>query len=286
CYRVREAIFMADKSNPSDPAKPGGRQARRPRTIDLQATDMTPPPESVSANTSSNTSNTNTSGRTARDSTSRNGASLPPSSGGVKQMLGSAAVGAFAMLFVVVFLWGSGFIGNPGYSGRTSANEPSLRETIGRSPPPVRNGEPRNLDELATRVDRLEKGTQSHPPANDSALASRLASAENASKTFADDIGGRRPPIGEMTAPTPELRTGVDAATPIDKNDFDAMSNRIAALEKSAGAMENEIGKRATVTSDRAVRLALATSALRAAVERGEPFGSELAAAKPLAAEN
>jgi hypothetical protein len=60
----------------------------------------------------------------------------------------------------------------------------------------------------------------------------------------------------------------------------------MAALERSAGAMESELGKRATLANDRATRLALATSALRSAVERGEPFTSELTAARPLAPEN
>lgn len=33
---------MTDKTNPSDPVKPSGRGSRRPRTIDLEATEVTP----------------------------------------------------------------------------------------------------------------------------------------------------------------------------------------------------------------------------------------------------
>lgn len=268
---------MADKSNPSDPAKPSGRQPRRPRTIDVEATDVTPKTSVASSAASAASSAESEPSYTEAPKTGT--AWLP--SGGIKAMLSAAAVGAIGMLILIAVLWSAGIIGGG------SANDPG-RMAAGEVQPRERAGTPRNdvkpFDELAMRIERLEKNMSSPPaPLADPALANRLAAADNATKSVADDVGGLSRRLEELTAAVAELRTRADAVSPIDKSEFEAMSNRIAALEKSAGTMESEIGKRATITSDRAVRLALATSALRAAVERGEPFTGELAAARPLA---
>jgi len=269
---------MADKRNPSDPAGPGGRPPKRPRTIDLEATDVTA--EAASASSAS------ASGGPEDDFIPSRKASA---SGGLKSTLGAAAVGAVAMLVVLAVFWFAGFIGSSpnGLSDRLAGIESQLNDLSGR-PTPVRTGNnAKAIEELTARVDRMEKSFSLPPsPLNDAALANRLASAENATKTFADNIGSLNSRVDDLASAVRELRTRVEAVTPIDKSEFDAMSNRIAALEKAAGLMESELGKRATVSSSRAVQLALATSALRAQVERGEPFAGELAAARPLAPDN
>jgi hypothetical protein len=67
-------------------------------------------------------------------------------------------------------------------------------------------------------------------------------------------------------------------------SELDASVNRIAALERVTGAMQAELAKRGVgETGDRPVRLAVTASALNAAVERGDAFAAELAAAKLLA---
>lgn len=270
---------MADKRNPSDPAGPSGRQPRRPRTIDLSATDVTPGPAGAPSSSASAASSE------ARPEEH----SAPPKTGtGLRPMIGAAFVGALGMLIVLALLWIAGIFGNGsnGTGGRLAAVEAQLRDLSAR-PATSRSNDAKLSDELATRIERLEKSAFSpQSPLSDPALANRLTSAENATKTFADDIGSLNRRVEDLSAAVRELRMRADAVTPIDKSEFEAMGNRIAALEKSAGTMESEIGKRATITSDRAVRLALATSALRAAVERGEPFTGELAAARPLAPED
>jgi len=265
---------MADKSNPSEPAKPSGRGSKRPRTIDLEATDVTP-----------SSSAPDESDEPPYTEAPTNRTTWFPSGGG-RSMLAGIAFGAVVMFILIVVLWTAGYVGN-NPNGDTGSR-PVTAETQPRErPAPSRNGDTRVIDELAARVDRLEKSASSPPsPLNDPALANRLASAENATKTFADDIGSLNRRVEDLSAALRDLRNRVEALTPVDKSEFEAMANRIAALEKAAGTMESEIGKRATVTSERAVRLALATSALRAAVERGEPFTGELAAARQLAPED
>src|SRR5262249_11336048 len=63
--------------------------------------------------------------------------------------------------------------------------------------------------------------------------------------------------------------------------------NRIAALERMVAAMQTDLAKRGVgETGDRPVRLAVTAAALNAAVERGDAFTAELAAAKQLAPES
>jgi hypothetical protein len=66
-----------------------------------------------------------------------------------------------------------------------------------------------------------------------------------------------------------------------DKAQVDQLAGRIAALERAGKTMETEL-RSENATSDRAVRLAVATSALKSAAERGTAFMAELAAVRPL----
>jgi hypothetical protein len=59
----------------------------------------------------------------------------------------------------------------------------------------------------------------------------------------------------------------------IDRSEFETLANRVAAVEQSA---------KTAARDDRALRLALAATALNAAVERGDAFAAELATVKAL----
>lgn len=266
---------MATKRNPSDPSGTGMRPPKKPQTIELEATDVT-----------ENSAGDSSSKKDSAAASEKEGVTwLPPGNTGV--LVAAGAVGIAGALLVSALFWMTADFGNGSgaLASRLSAIEAQLRDRVDR-PAPARN-DSRATEDLATRIERLEKSTAApQPPLSDAALANRLASAENATKAFADNVGSLNARVEDLASAVRELRTRADAVQPIDKSEFEAMAARIAALEKSAGAMETEIGKRATLTSDRAVRLALATSALRAAVERGEPFAGELAAARPLAPDN
>jgi hypothetical protein len=265
------------KRSPSDTAGPGARQPRRPNTIELEATDVsTASASAASADAPSEDSAT---------SSARDGIAWLPS-GTRGPIIGAILLGAAGLLLVLAMFWFTGVIG--GGSGasadRLAAIETQLRELAAR-PLSARN-DSRAIDELSTRLSRVENTTFApQSPLSDPALANRLASAENATKAFADDIGGLNRRTDDLTAAVRDLRSRMDATPPVDKTEIEALTNRIATLEKSTGTFESELGKRATIVSDRATRLALATNALRAAVERGEPFAAELAAARPLAPE-
>ncbi len=278
------------KRSPSDTASPGARQTRRPQTIELAATDVSTPSSSAA---SAEAPSENTTASSGSDGI----AWLPSGTRG--PIIGAILLGAAGLLLVFAMFWFSGVIG--GGSGasteRLSAIEARLRELATR--PVSARDDSRAIDELSTRLARVENAAFApQSPLSDPALANRLASAENATKAFADEIGGLNRRTDDLASAVRELRNRVDAMaesftelqnavrtlTPaVDKGEIETLTNRIAALERAAGAFESELGKRATIASDRAIRIALATAALRAAVERGEPFTAELAAARPLA---
>ncbi|HXF87382.1 MAG TPA: hypothetical protein VNK48_03380 [Xanthobacteraceae bacterium] len=278
---------MASKRNPSEPAGPQ-RQSRRSQTIELGATEVSRETAAPSSESPSGTT------------PPRNVAWLPPGNAGV--LVAAFAVGAAGALLAVGLLSLGGYLGggSTALENRLSGIEAQIRELSMR--PTADRPDNRPIEALASRIERLEKGAvTASSPLSDPALANRLASAESATKAFADDIGSLNRRVDDLAATVRELRNRAETtetamaeiqkalrtlAPGFDKNEIEAMANRIAALERAAGTMETELGRRATVTSDRAVRLALATSALRAAVERGEPFATELAAARPLTDDN
>ncbi|HTS40105.1 MAG TPA: hypothetical protein VMH84_06160 [Xanthobacteraceae bacterium] len=274
---------MASKRNPSDPAGSSARPPRKPSTIDLEATEVASetPSQSPGASTSAAPDPSDDNEPPYTEAPKHEGITWLPS--GRPSLLGAAGMGAVSMLILISVLWFSGVIGNgsAGYGDRLSAIESRLRELALR---PADRADQHVLEDLSTRIGRLEKSTFSPPPPplSDPALANRLASAENATKAFADNIGSLNSRVDDLAAAVRELRN----VTPVDKSEVEALAARIAALEKTAAAIEADLAKRATVASDRAMRYALATAALRTAVERGDPFTVELAAARPLAPEN
>ena len=73
-----------------------------------------------------------------------------------------------------------------------------------------------------------------------------------------------------------ELAQRIPAATAAERSALEALANRVTAVERSEKAAES---------GDRALRLALAATALNNAVERGDAFPTELATAKALGAD-
>ena len=170
---------------------------------------------------------------------------------------------------------------------RLAGVELELRDLASRAPPPA--ADPQALDAVADRVAKLEAAGAAPPQgAVDPALAARIAALETEMKALAETVGvlGRR--NDEALAAAREARVRADAGAAeiseltqkppasVDRSDFETLANRVAAVERSEKAAES---------ADRAVRLALAATALNAAVERGDAFAAELAAVKALGAD-
>jgi hypothetical protein len=202
-----------------------------------------------------------------------------------------AGIGVILAVLGVVSLLLSRDNGVSALDARLAGVELDLRDLAARAPPPA--ADPKVLDAVAGRVAKLEAAGAAPPPsASDGALAARVAALETQINALAETVGvlGRR--NDEALAAAREARVRADAGAAeiseltqkppaaVDRNEFEALANRVAAAERSEKAAE-----KAAESADRAVRLALAAAALNAAVERGDAFAAELAAVKGLGAD-
>ena len=186
-----------------------------------------------------------------------------------------------------------------GLQARLAALELQVQDASGRPSPG--GGDPHALDDIAARLAKLEAAAANPRPAPlDLATANRISALEGQLKAIGETVGilGRR--NDEIAAIAGEARARAEATAAalaelaqkvarapvptVQKNDLDAVSNRLAAVERQEKALEAEMAKRPQA-DDRAGRLAIVAAALRSAVERGQPFAPELAAAKALSAD-
>jgi hypothetical protein len=183
---------------------------------------------------------------------------------------------------------------------RLAGVERNVRELASRAPPAA--ADPKALDEVASRVAKLEAagGTTAAPPqgaASDSGLSDRVAALETQLKTVAETIGslGRhdeevfaaardaRARVDANTAAVADLAQKIPAATAAERGAVEDLGKRVAALESLGNRISAiERSQQTAERGDRALRLALAATALNTAVERGDAFTSELAAVKAL----
>jgi hypothetical protein len=190
---------------------------------------------------------------------------------------------------------------------RLAGVERNVRELASRAPPAA--ADPKALDDVASRVAKLEAAPVAPPQAaaSDSGFSDRVAALEAQLKTVAETIGGLGRRDEEVFTAARDARTRADAnaaavadlaqklpaATAAERNAVDALGKRVDAVEalgnrvSALEALGNRISalERNAQTAergDRALRLALAATALNTAVERGGAFTGELAAVKAL----
>jgi hypothetical protein len=202
-----------------------------------------------------------------------------------------AGIGVILAVLGVVSLLLSRDNGVSALDARLAGVELDLRDLATRAPPPA--ADPKALDAVAGRVAALEAaGAMPPPSASDGALAARVAALEAQINALAETVGvlGRRNDEALSAAREARVRADAGAAeiseltqkppAAVDRSEFEALANRVAAAERSEKAAE-----KAAESADRAVRLALAANALNAAVERGDAFAAELATVKALGAD-
>src|SRR5215468_1759183 len=185
------------------------------------------------------------------------------------------AVTAGVVLIVMLALLTGRFSGDETrirtIEARIARAEQQVRELAGRAPT---NGiDPKALDELTARVATLEAALKSLDE-KIGVVARRTDDIDLIARDARDKAAASAAAIAELTQKMARLSS---------MSDLDASVNRIAALERLTAAMQAELAKRGIgETGDRPVRLAVTASALNTAVERGEAFAAELAAARQL----
>ena len=257
---------MANEEGP--PGSQGTRRRRPPTVIDLPATEVppesaTPPPQEPPD-------------EPPRPEPEPPPARRPPFAFLPQQLswyhASAAIAGAAGGLLVVLLLWlGGAFSGGreppPDLGPRLAAIEKQLNDLAARPAPASVDPKAINatLDDIAARLARLESA-QAAPraPVTDPVVLGRLNAAENATKSLADNAAA--------------MSRRADAADAALRD----TNNRIDKLAAALNDMQTTL-RSAAAGSDRASRLAVAASALRNAVEHGDPFTAELAIVKPLA---
>jgi hypothetical protein len=179
---------------------------------------------------------------------------------------GIAGVAGALMMALLLWLFGAlsgGHDAPADLSPRLAAIEKQLNDIAAR-PVPARF-DPKTVDDLAARLAKLESA-QAAPraPVTDPVVLGRINAAESATKSLADNA-----------AALSRRAEAADVAVRDTNSRIEKLTAALADVQTTARA--------AAAGSDRASRLAVAASALRNAVEHGDPFTAELAIVKPLA---
>jgi len=206
-------------------------------------------------------------------------------------MIGAGVLGAGIVLAV---LGSMGLLVNPNdglsaVDARLAGLELEVRDLAARAP--AAGVDARALDEVVGRVDTLEAAVvTSRPATGDPSFSNRIAAINGEVKALAETIGtlGRRNDEAAAAARAAQTRSDATAAAvatlaqklpagvAVERSQVEALAARVAAVESS---------EKTAARGDQAVRLVLVATALKSAVERGDPFAGELAAAKALGAD-
>ena len=302
--------MTSDQDQP--PASGGPTPRLRARTLDLPAEEAAPEPirttaamadEPVAAEPGDTTTPHHDAASDAPPSDTGSGDGPPPDESpadaprrrgwlpaGVS-MIGAGVLGAGIVLAV---LGSMGLLVNPNdglsaVDARLAGLELEVRDLAARAP--AAGVDARALDEVVGRVDTLEAAVvTSRPASGDPSFSSRIAAINGEVKALAETIGtlGRRNDEAAAAARTAQTRSDATAAavatlaqklpagTAVERSQVEALAARVAAVET---------GEKTAARGDQAVRLVLVATALKSAVERGDPFAGELAAAKALGAD-
>jgi hypothetical protein len=255
---------------------------RRPPTIDLTATEVEAEKPAASEKA----------GEKPPTEPSDDGAAAKESGGGRNWTLGDwvarvrssttaayaigASAGVLTMLVVFAVLWMAGVL-----PARKAAPATAV------SPPDTTSAQ------IASRLDKIE--TAPSGQRSDAALAAHVAAAEAEAKALSDSLAALNRRVDEIALAARDALGRANAAMAAAdelksatqqpgarRGDLDALPNRIAALEQTVKVLSENIARRPATIDDHAARTTLAAEALRAAVERGAPFATELAALKSL----
>lgn len=284
---------MADESD--DPPSATGimppRVRRRAPTIDLKATEVAVEPQEMPSTDSTMASaepETNQASGFNPEFPRYEDMGAPPSepppppaseAAGPwpvgRHVIEAGLAGGGVALLVFLALWlGGMFSGANNNSAapdpRVSAMEARLRDLAARAASNA--ADTKAVDELAARLGKLESAPRAGT--TDAGSAEAIKNLQTRTEDTATAIREAR---GRADA---ALLAADAARTAAERSNVEALDKRIAALEAAAKTLSSDVAKSLAAAGDRPLRAAVAAQALRAAVERGDSFAVELAAAK------
>jgi hypothetical protein len=178
----------------------------------------------------------------------------------------------------------AGLLPAPGGSEATSGEIAGLRSDLATlreqvdATPPAENFKPR-IDELAAALEQVKtqvaaaaSGTAASPEAAQAledrlkAIESAIASAQSAGPGTPVDLGPLQEQMGGLDSALAEIKAAGDAATA-------AANEKIAALQAEVSQLTGKVAEQAEQPN---AALAIAASALKATIDRGDPFMTEI----------
>lgn len=300
---------MADDKRKA-PGTAEGASRRQPPTIDLTAKDITDSVARQAATSSDRASTKAEPPRTERPKPEQPKAeqpstAVPPSPAperrpAVMPMLlaglgGGAVVAAVAaalMLSGALSPPSSGVAGNnnDALTARLDALDKKMSDIAARPQAATGGADGKAVAEIAARLGKLEQAVTKLPAGSE---ADKLAAIDGQLKALglavaglnrrADEIAASalaaRDEAGATTKSIGDIRKAIsDAPQPAGRADLDALGKRLDMLEAAANAARQSSAQ--ATSAGAAVRLALAASALREAVNSGGGYAAELDAVK------
>jgi hypothetical protein len=259
-------------------SEPDSTPHRRPPTIDLTATEVgAQKPAAAQESRASDAAGGRAKNGSAPGRQTGEPATRPRSH--LKTALIGAAAGAIAIAAIVGGIWIAGDMPLP------------VPGTAPAAPPPNNAA----MATIAAQLKQIQGSLQTQQP--DSALATRMAAVEAATKSLSDSLAALSSRVDQVAAAAQaaaaQAQSAADAADAaknaaqagVAKSDLDALTARVAAVEAAVKSLSDNVTQQTPSADDRVARLIVAAEALRGAVERGAPYRAELAAVKSLGAD-
>jgi hypothetical protein len=256
----------------SDEDHPAAEGQRRAPTIDLQAHEIEPEAEHQQADKPEPADVKAEDVRAEETATA-----TPPHPGFMRSILPMAGAGLVGGMIGTAAITLAQMFAPPAHNdtallSRLSGVEQQMRELSAR----VGNAgaDTKRIDELTSRLAKLESAVATRQGGPDMDLTNRLSSMEGEVKALAESVSIAQRRTDESLA---LARQGAEQAGTAMAG-LDKLSQRVASIEQ-------ELAKRIPAQPvDRPARLLVAATALIGPLQRGEPFGPELSTLRALGA--
>lgn len=267
-----------DKPEDAGLAPDAGRAKRTPPTIDLEATEVSTQPQQVAGEPEAPEHAAQEQARFEEGGSEE--VKAEPQAGSAEEQVSAPAApvpapvspwviapfsGAVAAAVVIAVGWMLGW--------------PAVQ-----APPGAPQVTGATIDALSGRVAAVE--AKAGKPAADPAMAARLDALEKSASSLRSDIANLRAQFDKTANALNDAKVASPAAAP----DLAAVLDRIAQLERASKTERAELAQQgekiadARTVDDKPLRHVVAAALLDVAVRHGDPYQSQLAAARSLAA--
>ncbi|WP_448040347.1 COG4223 family protein [Bradyrhizobium liaoningense] len=267
-----------DKPEDAGLAPDAGRTKRTPPTIDLQATEVSTQPQQVAGEPEASEQAAQEQARFEEPGSEE--VKAEPQSGSAEEQVSVAGAPVSAPISPWVIAPFSGAVA----AAVVIAVGWMLGWPAVQAPPAVPEVTSATVDALSARVAAVE--ARAGRPAADPAMTARVDALEKSASSLRSDIANLRAQSDKTASALNDVKVPSPAAAP----DLAAVIDRIAQLERASKSERAELAQQsekiaaAMTMDDKPLRNVVAAALLDVAVRHGDPYQSQLAAARSLAA--